>query len=169
MLQVLNKEERNGAFIKFLAFFLATVALILIAVYFDFKVPTEQNKKLLFESRQQDNANDNEEKFIARMGAVTTLLDSLDKPETNAGVVNGVLDDDIKDLLKLQGNANVLYDKLNKTLVDKFVALQQAKRSAVKNVETIRDLKKKLDDCQQNFENETKKNNMNGMPQQQGY
>ncbi len=57
MQQVLNTNDRNTAFLKFLGFFVVTVVIVVVAVYFDYRLPTRENKVLLDEvnlQRQQD-------------------------------------------------------------------------------------------------------------------
>lgn len=169
MQQVLNTQERNRAFLKFLAFFLVTVALVVAAVFFPFKVvPSEQNKKLLLESKRQDKSNDDEDKFVARMSTVNLLFDSLKKPGIDYNLVDRSLVDELNELLKLQSNDNPLYDKLNKELVEKFAALKTERKNNVENQIEIQKLTKQTNDLQRYYDNETKKNNGSSSAQPPG-
>jgi len=46
-MEPLNSQERLSAFAKFLVAFLITVIIIVMAVFFDYRVPVAQNKQLI--------------------------------------------------------------------------------------------------------------------------
>src|ERR1700754_2726433 len=98
MSQILNLNERNQAFLKFLLFFLATILLVILAVYFDFRFPTRENKLFSEEIEVQRQVDLNQEKFVATLQDASALLDSLDKQGVNAVQVNLQLGQKLQDL-----------------------------------------------------------------------
>lgn len=79
MEQVLNAKERNEAFIKFILFFLITVAVIVGAVYFDALLPDKENEVLRQRITSLENQFYNQEQFVAIMEETKTLIDSSGK------------------------------------------------------------------------------------------
>jgi Type VI secretion system, TssO len=101
MQQVLNTTERSQTFWKFLLFFIITIAVILLAVYFDFKMPIVENKKLKAEIADQREVNAEQEKFAVRVERVSSLLDSMEKNPADAEVISTKVDAAITDLNSL--------------------------------------------------------------------
>jgi hypothetical protein len=127
MLQVLNAKERNQAFLKFFLFFVVTLFLVIIAIYFDFRLPVRENKMLQEEIDQQRQADFNQGKFVTTMQEAAVLIDSLDKAGPNIAQINLQLNQKLIDLNALQQKDNSLYGKMDRTIVDKFVNLMDAK------------------------------------------
>jgi hypothetical protein len=127
MLQVLNAKDRNEAFFKFLLFFVATLILVITAIYFDFKLPIRENRMLQEEIDQQRQADLNQGKFVSAMQESVTLLDSLDNAGPNAAQLNLQLNQKLNDLNAMALNDNSIYGRMDRAIVNKFVSLQQAK------------------------------------------
>lgn len=157
MSQILNKDERQKAFLKFLLFFLVTIGLVAGAIYFDFRVPVEQNKMLLKANSAQNLADDSQHEFVARMETVARLLDT-----TNIeGLTSTQINEGINELRKREKNSNPLYERMNTVLIREFMALQAEKSITRKLSEENERLSKKLTDCKEDLENERSKNSGN--------
>ena len=128
MQQVLNANDRNQAFLKFALFFVVTLILVIVAVYFDYRLPVRENKMLQEEIDQQRQADFNQGKFVATLQDASVLLDSLDKPGTNATQINLQLVQKLGDLNALQDNDNSLYGKMDRIIVNKLLNLSDAKK-----------------------------------------
>jgi hypothetical protein len=156
MQQVLNSQERNQAFLKFLLFFLVTVVLIITAVFFNFRLPVRENKMLQSEVDIQRTQDVSQQKFVGLMQDAVRLLDSLDKPGTNVEQINLQLNSKIHDLAGIEQNENTIYGKMDKIIIDKFVELQQAKKNlqdSKSNLSKQANVQSDLDKCQaQNIE-----------------
>jgi DNA repair ATPase RecN len=129
MQQVLNSKERNEAFLKFLVFFLVTLILVVVAVYFNFRLPVRENKMLQDEIETQRQQDMNQTKFVARMQEAIVLLDSLGKGGPNVDQINLQLNGKLAEIAGLQPKDNNLYGKMDKAIVEKFSELQSAKRT----------------------------------------
>ena len=152
MQQVLNSQERNQAFVKFLLFFLITVVLILFAVFFNFKLPLRVNKMLQSEVDVQRIQDANQQKFVNRMQEAIVLLDSLDKKGINAEQINLQLNSKMAELAVLQQKDNTLYGKMNKVIVYRLTELQQNKKTIQDlsgNTARVVSLQAELDKCKE--------------------
>jgi len=76
-MRVLNKQERTSAFLWFLLFFVVTVGLFVLAVFFNFQVPSRENTALRkqLSSFRQEQAFQAE--FLQKMDKVKNNLDSI--------------------------------------------------------------------------------------------
>jgi hypothetical protein len=129
MQQVLNSKERNEAFLKFLVFFVVTLILVILAIYFNFRLPVRENKMLQDEIETQRQQDMNQTKFVAKMQEAVVLLDSLRKGGPNADQVNLQLNGKLAEMAGLQQKDNNLYGKMDKAIVEKFSDLQLSERN----------------------------------------
>ncbi len=128
MQQVLNKKDRNQTFLKFLFFFLLTTGLVVLAVYFDFRLPISENRVLQEEVSVRRQQDQDQEKFASKMQEAAALLDSLDKQGVNTDQLNSQLGGKLSELSVLQLKDNTSYGKIDKAIIDKFSELQQRKK-----------------------------------------
>ena len=128
MQQVLNSKERNEAFIKFLIFFLVTTTLVIMAVFFNYKLPMSENKVLQEEVSIQRQQEAVQTKFVTKMNEAVVLLDSLDKGTTNFDQVNSQLTGKLTELeLLRQKDDPSPYGRMHNAIIDKLFQLQQAR------------------------------------------
>lgn len=128
MQQVLNSKERNEAFLKFLLFFVVTLLLVILAIYFNFRLPVRENKMLQDEIETQRQQDMNQTKFVAKMQEAVILLDSLGKGGPGTEQINLQLNGKLAELSGLQLKDNNIYGKMDKAIVEKFSELQSLKR-----------------------------------------
>jgi len=152
MQQVLNSQERNQAFLKFLLFFLVTIVLIVTAVFFNFRLPTRELKILQSEADVQRTQEVNQQKFVGRMQEAILLLDSLDKKGVNFEQISLQVNSKMQELAVLQQKDNTIYGQMDKMIIDKLTDLQQAKRALLEakdNTSKLSVAQTDLDKCQQ--------------------
>lgn len=125
----MNSNDRNQAFLKFLALFLVTVTVVVLAVYFDYRLPVRENKVLQEEVSLQRQQDADQQKFVAKMQEAQALLDSLDKPGVNAEQIGIQFSGKINDLSVLQSKDNTVYGVMNKTIIYRLSDLWQAKKN----------------------------------------
>lgn len=128
MQQILNSKERKNAFFKFLAFFFVTVILVVTAVYFNFRLPLQQNEKLQKERVAQNMRDDKQEHFVAIMDNALQLLDSLDKDKVNQEQVAMQIEVKIKEMNDIRPGDRSAYDRMNKAIVERFSELKDNKK-----------------------------------------
>lgn len=150
MQQILNSQDRNQAFLKFLLFFLITIILVVIAVYFNFRIPVKESnyyKTELERKRSQDSA---QARFIAKLEEVGPMLGKLDSSGKLDNLLPQQIDKVIGQLDETKSNSNDLYSKSNKAIVDKFQVLKTKiveSRESKNDAERISKLKSLLDKC----------------------
>ena len=93
--QVLNGKERNQAFVKFMVLFILSIAIIVYAVYFDFRVPQKDNHVLRERIQNYENQLYNQQQFTTLMESAKALIDSMNRLEKS----NPLLDHKINDQL----------------------------------------------------------------------
>ena len=150
MQQILNSQDRTRAFLKFLLFLLITIALVVTAIYFNFRVPVKENKWLQSELEDKRIENANQEIFVSKMEEAVVLLDSLDKNGSNNDLVKSRLSSIIGEMQTLGPNNKTIYGKMNKAIVEKFTTLNTAKIKLISldgSDEKITELNNKLNDC----------------------
>ena len=169
MPHVINSNERNQAFIKFMAFFLLTIFLIVCAVYVDFRGLPQKRQKLL----EQQFANHRTEtqvqqQFVQQMEKARLLLDSLDKSGKNKSQVEISLDGKLRDMENLKQRDSSLNGKLDAAILNSFLEIQQLK----KEMEKLRGLPSQVLELQQKYNEaeallDTYRSNTQQIPTQQ--
>jgi hypothetical protein len=120
MQQVLNSKERNEALLKFLLFFLVTIILVVMAVFFDTKLPLRENGALRDKVNLQFQQESDQQKFVRRMNEAIGLLDSIDR---NSGNGSDLFNTQLKsktdyEMDPLKESTNKTYSSMNKAIID---------------------------------------------------
>lgn len=146
-----NNKERSNSFFKFLILFVVTVTMILVAVYFNFKIPKKENKLL----REQVEVIDKEMKyqsdFFSEMQILKQMIDSLDVPGQNTSYKNSLISTQIVDLQKNippKGPSHIY--EMHMAIIELYVELQTAtdKLNSLKDAEiTIANYKEAYENC----------------------
>jgi hypothetical protein len=156
MLRVLNARERNEAFLQFIVFFVLTTALVVGAIYFDYRLPLTEIKHLREEVSVQEAQSQNQVRFVAKMEEAKLYLDSLSKTPSSAKMLELQLNDVIKELTQLQQKDESVYGKMNATIVETFIELQQDRLSLISANREERNiilLQSQLDNCKRDLDN----------------
>jgi hypothetical protein len=150
MQQVLNSQERTQAFLKFLLFFLITVVLIIIAIFFNYRLPVRENKMLQEEVDVARTQEFYQQKFVRQMQAAVLLLDSLDKKNVNFEQINVQLGAKMNELNGLQQKDSSVYGQMNKEIVYRLQQLKDDKKIILDlntNATKLPGVQAELDNC----------------------
>ncbi|MGA9639375.1 type VI secretion system TssO [Flavobacterium sp.] len=82
-MEVLNKQERQKAFIAFLIAFILTFTVMLIAVSFNFYMPTAENKILKAENQMIKREYDYQTNFSIKIDSIRMAIDSINAPNVD--------------------------------------------------------------------------------------
>ncbi|HUN03474.1 MAG TPA: type VI secretion system TssO, partial [Niabella sp.] len=93
-----NIQERNKSFQRFLLFFILTVAIIMVTVFFGIRVPYAENEKLREQIAQMDKENQFRENFSVSMAETQSLLDTVNLDVTRAGLIDGRITQKVQDM-----------------------------------------------------------------------
>ena len=147
-----NSRERTNSFLKFLAIFLVTVAMIVVAVYFNFKIPSKENKLLREQAEVIKGEMEYQKAFYIEMKDLKVMIDSLDIPGQNMSYQNSLISTEIVDLQKNippKGSSHI-YD-MHMGIIQLYVELQTAKDKlhSLQDAEgIIEEYKEALERCQ---------------------
>jgi Type VI secretion system, TssO len=129
MPHVINSNERNQAFFKFIVFFLVTTVLIVSAVYVDFRGLPRQRQTLLereFANRRAETQV--QRQFVLQMEKARALLDSLENSGKDRAKMESSLTLKLNDMQSTRQADTSLSGKLNSTILESFLELQQLKK-----------------------------------------
>ena len=129
MPHVINSNERNQAFFKFMVFFLITTILIVSAVYVDFRGLPRQRQTLLereFANRRAETQM--QRQFVLQMEKAKTLLDSLENSGKDRAKVESSLTLKLNDMQSTRQADTSLNGKLNGTILESFMDLRLLKK-----------------------------------------
>ena len=146
-----NLKERRKTFLRFLLLFLLTVASVLIAVYFNFKVPKKENKLLKTQVRIVKKEMEYQNNFFSEMKSIKSMIDSLDIPGQNVSFQTKLINTKLVDLQKAIPTKDSTYKyDMYTSIVELYVELQNTKdelRSLSDSKSTIEEYKDALDKC----------------------
>ncbi|WP_343671912.1 type VI secretion system TssO [Chitinophaga sp.] len=155
-MRVLNKQERISAFLWFLLFFIVTVGLFVLAVFFNFQVPSRENAELRKElaTFRQEQAFQGE--FLAKLERVRNNLDSINLPNQNANYMDQVIAQDLVSMRNSIPKDAVTHYGLYANIIQNCLLLQQSKqqlRGLSNAQQSIAELKEKINDLNKELEN----------------
>jgi peptidoglycan hydrolase CwlO-like protein len=155
-MRVLNKRERTSAFLWFLLFFVITVGLFILAIFFNFQVPARENAELrkqlsTFRQEQAFQAD-----FLQKLERVRNNLDSINLPNQNANYIDQVIAQDLVNMRNSIPKDVVSHYGLYANIIQNCLLLQQSKQQlrGLQNAQqTIAELKEKINDINKELEN----------------
>jgi hypothetical protein len=131
-----NRRERTIALLKFLLLFFITAAIIVLAVYYDFKVPVAENKALKLRSEQSRLELSFQSGFADRIAEVKTSLDSIN----SAGSNYFYLDQLVSNKLAAMKESIPVKDSLTqRKMYDYIIHNMLSLQEAIRNLRTLKD------------------------------
>ncbi|CAL1517095.1 type VI secretion system TssO [Chitinophaga sp. MM2321] len=127
-MQVLNKQERTTSFMWFLLFFLITVALFVVAVFFNYQVPARENASLRKELSTFRQEQAFQAEFLQKLDKVKRNLDSINLPNQNANYMDQVIAASLADMRNSIPKEAVTHYGLYDNVVQNCLSLQQTKQ-----------------------------------------
>ncbi len=115
-MEVLNKQERQKAFLAFLIVFILTVTVILIAASFNFYMPKAENKVLKSDNEKLKKEMEYQTNFAVKIDSVRTVIDSINAPKQDNDfqqrLANVILADIYQKLPKDSINNKKMYNNI---------------------------------------------------------
>ena len=139
MQQVINAKQRNRAFWKFLLFFVVTIALILFAVYFDFRTPDRENAFLRDQVLGYRALEGRQQQYIDAMETTRAMIDSLGKPQVNTAYYSSLIGGRLKEMVVQDSSS---FGRINKTMLNTFLSYEDLKMQFL----DLRDAPQKIQD-----------------------
>ncbi len=126
-----NQPERRKAFLNFLIFFIITIAVIVVTVFFSTQVPFEENRKM----KEEITAYQKEQKFMVQFsGKLTdlqTLIDTLQVPSVQTDLIDNRITLAMSDLQAFKEKAMPGNDNIYAKMIDALYKLKSANSSLV--------------------------------------
>lgn len=158
MMQVLNSKERNAAFLKFLLFFVITAILLITAVFFNFRLPLKENRKMQERLTIQGEREMKQQLFVQHMSQAMLLLDSLEKNPQNKDRIEIELNGKVSNLSDLKAKDGI-FANLNEGVIKNILEVKQQKLQMIKMVDKVNsvvDLERDLRNCRADLEQRTR-------------
>ena len=113
---------------KFILLFCVTVAMVLVAVYFNFKIPEKENQVLRDELKTIKTESEYQNTFFTEMIVLHQMIDSLGMPGQNTSYENSRISAKIVELQKNipPKSSTHVYD-MHMAITQLYVELQNAK------------------------------------------
>lgn len=170
-MEVLNKTERQKAFIAFLIAFVLTFSVMLIAVSFNFYMPKAENKMLKAENEMMKREYDYQTSFSVKIDSIRMTIDSINSPKVdndfqqrlaNVMIANMYqkIPKDTTENKKLYNNVilaykNIIdYKKQIRSLTHNSHLIDSLNQSAKTYKEELEKVSRDLDVCRQIYQNQ---------------
>ncbi|MTI31845.1 type VI secretion system TssO [Xanthovirga aplysinae] len=147
-MEVLNKKERIRAFLLFLLLFIITMAMVVLAIFFDFQLPLEQNKLLKAENQRISKEIDFQLKYKEHMFKTKHLLDSINLEGQNSSYLQQLVGAELIDMQKITQNEPQVNGDMYDLIISLYLDILEDKKKLreLKNANnTITELKENLE------------------------
>lgn len=129
----LNSKQRRTTFARFLVLLVVTVALVVVAVFFGFRVPTTENAMYRERHQQMLNQDQEEQNFARKMEEVKSLLDSMDMAGVNADYMERLVSSELADAQSALPTEDSTYRRRMYTnIIQTYLELKDAKASLLR-------------------------------------
>jgi Type VI secretion system, TssO len=136
MQKPINSSERSSAFWKFFVFFVMAVVMIIVAVYFNFRLPHKENEILKAKAESMRLQNMEQEKITNSFLDTKKFIDSIDKPGVNIKYISDMVAQKLGDLNKLQVSDSSIQGKMNRVVTNVFFEYNALKSKTTNVVES---------------------------------
>lgn len=170
-MEVLNKSERQKAFLAFVAAFALVFIVMILAIAYNFYLPTAENKMLKEENEMMKREYDYQTNFSVKIDSIRMTIDSINAPKVdndfqqrlaNVMVANiyQKIPKDSTDNKKLYNNIilaykNIIdYKKQIRSLTHNAHLIDSLNQSAKTYKEELEKVSRDLDVCRQIYQNQ---------------
>jgi cell division protein FtsL len=117
MQKPLNTAERSSAFWKFFFFFFVAIAMIVTAVYFNFRLPFKENELLKVKAEEMRLQSMAQEKFTTNILEAKALIDSMGRPGVNVKFISDQVSNKLSELTNIHITDNSIQGGLDKVII----------------------------------------------------
>lgn len=145
-----NSKERSSSFIKFIGLFILVVTVLLIAVFFNFRIPKQENLLLKAKVDEVEASERYQKEFASEIVTVKGMIDSLDIEGGNRAFDNEIL---ILRLAKIQESINNgEASDSNKDMYFNIIESYEDLRKAKEELEDLKDAKERIEQLKEAYE-----------------
>ena len=140
----INNKERNLAFFKHLLLFTLTTGLIVLAVFFGYRLPLKENAYLRDKIKTIESQIDGERSFIKKLDKAKVLIDSMDMPHVNVDYLQQLVSTQLAEIQNsIPQDDSTFRKKMYSNLIQTFLELKNSKNALLKT----QDVKVTMDEC----------------------
>jgi cell shape-determining protein MreC len=143
-MEILNKKERTSAFLLFLGMFAICMAVLIAALFFNYKLPMKENEVLRNENELMAKQLGYQQKFSDEFKNITKLLDSMQKTPERAPYIEQNISQKLGDLTK-----EIPDDTLSTKLFERIIVNVQDLVNSKKEIVQYQDCKNTIDQLTQ--------------------
>jgi len=153
-MEPLNKKERTGFFIKFLAAFVLGILIILIPFYFLLRLPKIEDRLKNEDYRNmQAQMRYQREFFSVQIDSVKRMIDKIGLPNQDIDKLNADIGMLLSGLEKPFVNDTTWSGRMYKNVVKSYIDLKKAKNDLVKSDKDLKDCKGDLEKAKADAKN----------------
>ena len=121
-----NEKEINNAFFQFLMLFLLTVAIVVVAVFFDYGFNWKDYGKVKEQYREVSSILNSKNALVSKIDSINSVLVRYDLPGAVPGLLEADISQKITDLNQSSG-ADSISKKFNSSVYRSFTMLLKSK------------------------------------------
>ncbi|MCX6252200.1 MAG: type VI secretion system TssO [Bacteroidetes bacterium] len=150
----LNKKERTGIYIKFLAAFIIGILIILIPFYFILRLPkVEEGLKNEDYRNMQGQIRFQHEFFSVQIDSVKRMIDKFYLPNQDIDKLNADIGALLSGIEKPFVNDTTWSGRMYKNVISSYIDLKKAKNDLLKAVKQLKDCQGDLDKAKADAKN----------------
>lgn len=150
-----NSKQINKSFFKFILLFMAATIFIVVAVFFNTKIPTKENKELKAQAILVDREIEFQNEFGKSMAMVDNMLDSLDIKSEMRPYINDMITRNIGDMQRSVPKKNeIIQYEMYDRVVKKYAQIQALK----KELYSLQESKKRIAEYKEALEESREEN-----------
>ena len=123
-----NSAERSKVFTRFIIFYIISIAIILVAVYFGVRVPVRQNKQLQAQLDVAQQESDFDRRFFGLMSETKHLLDTVNMSGPQTDVVEGRITQKIQEMDAMINQDSIRGKRIYSQVVQYFTDAKNDKK-----------------------------------------
>ncbi len=128
----LNSKQRINTFLLFTSLFVVTTGMIVVAVFFGFRVPARENAMFRERNEQILYKEGMARGFAEQMEEIKSLLDSMDMPGINSDYMERLVSSELADLQSsLPVEDSTYRRKMYSNIIQTYLELKNAKSSLI--------------------------------------
>ena len=139
-----NSKDRNIAFLKYMLLFTITVSLIVLAIFFGYRLPIKENTYLRGKIKAFETQISQERKVIGKVKNVKLLIDSMDNPTANSDYLQQIISAELADI---QNSILTEDTTFRKTMYSEIIQTHLELKTTKQALFKMKDVKMTMEEC----------------------
>ncbi|MBN2484900.1 MAG: hypothetical protein JXB34_02895 [Bacteroidales bacterium] len=127
----LNNSERNKAIFRFVILLTITIVIIIMAIFFDHRVPTVENRYLRSQIKNTERLIEQEEIFAKKMGKIKSLIDSMGQKGVNSDYIGQLISANLAEMQTSLPSDSTFRHAMYINIIQTYLELKNAKASLI--------------------------------------